>query len=122
MTGKGIKVKVMEDVPALIDTGASVTSIDADILRQLGYPPIGITKLSTPSDSVETAVYMVRLIIPSRIAPGFPPAMPRIVIDNIRAVAVQLGNQPYKELLGRDVLSKMVLIYNGPQALITLGY
>jgi len=59
---------------------------------------------------------------PSERSEGFPPGLPRIVIDNVRVIAVRMGNQPYGALLGRDILSKMVVIYNGPHALITLGY
>ncbi len=109
-------------VPALLDTGASVTGIDEEVLRKLKYPPIGIANLSTPSGTTTSGIYMVRLVIPSRTDPGFPPNIPRIIIDNVRVIAVKLSNQPYKVLLGRDVLSKMVLIYNGTHALITLGY
>jgi len=37
-------------------------------------------------------------------------------------IGVSIERQPYKVLLGRDVLSRMVMVYNGPQTLITLGY
>ena len=117
-----VQVSAIQRIPALLDSGASVTGVDTDILRKLNYPPIGVANLSTPSGTTTTNIYMVRLIIPSRADPGFPPNIPRIEIDNVRVIAVKLSNQPYKVLLGRDVLSKMVLIYNGPRALITLGY
>ncbi|GEM_PF-4987657 len=109
-------------VMALIDTGASVTGVDVEVLNRLQYPPIGVANLSTPSGPTQTQVYMIRLIIPSRADPNFPSALPRITLDNVRVIAVKLKDQPYKVLLGRDVLSKMVLIYNGPQALVTLNY
>jgi len=120
--GSGSQLKQAYNVVALIDTGASVTGVDENVLSQLGYPPIGVASLATPSGVSQTEVYMVRLVIPSQIDPHFPPNIPRIVIDNVRVIAVKLGGQPYKVLLGRDVLSKMVMIYNGPHALITLGY
>jgi hypothetical protein len=107
---------------ALLDTGASVTGVDENLLAQLQYPPIGIANLSTPSGTVQTQVYMVMLVIPSRSDANFPPTIPRIIIDNVRVISVRLGNQPFKVLLGRDVISKTVMVYNGPQALITLGY
>jgi len=117
--------KEVEQAPnlgALIDTGASVTGVDETVLRQLGYPPIGVSSLTTPSGTSQTGVYMVRLVIPSQKDQRFPPIIPRITIDNVRVIAVKLDRQPYKVLLGRDVLSSMVMVYNGPQALITLGY
>ena len=109
-------------VPALIDTGASVTGIDRKLLKDLNYPPLGITNLVTPSGTAQTNIYLVRLVIPSNKDPNFPPNVPRIIIDNVRAIAVDLSNQRYKVLLGRDVLRNIVMIYNGPHALITLGY
>jgi len=117
---RGIKLPTASAITALIDTGASVTGVDEEVLnKQLKYPPIGVSKLSTPSGTTQTSVYMVRLIIPSRTEPT---DIPRIVIDYVRVISVKLGNQPYKVLLGRDILSKMIMVYNGPQALVTLGY
>ena len=116
------EVKQAHNLGALIDTGASVTGVDEAVLNQLGYPPIGVSSLATPSGTSQTGVYMVRLVIPSQRDPRFPPNIPRIIIDNVRVIAVKLDRQPYKVLLGRDVLSRMIMVYNGPQALITLGY
>jgi len=119
---RNVKIIKVSKIPALLDSGASVTGIDSEMLQRLQYPPIGITNLSSPSGTMKTSIYMVRLIIPSQADPGFPRNIPRIVMDNVRVIAVNLSNQPYKILLGRDILSKVVLIYNGPQALITLSY
>jgi len=119
---RNVQLVAASRIPALLDTGASVTGVDEEVLRKLQYPPVGIANLSTPFGVTTTNIYMVRLVIPSRTDPEFPPNIPKIVIDNVRVIAVKLSNQPYKVLLGRDVLSKMVLIYNGPHALITLGY
>ncbi len=92
------------------------------MLNQLGYPPIGVSGLATPSGTSQTGVYMVRLVIPSQRDPCFPANIPRIIIDNVRVIAVKLDRQPYKVLLGRDLLSRMIMVDNGPQALITLDY
>jgi len=81
-----------------------------------------VSDLATPSGVTHSEVYIVRLVIPSQKDPRFPPNVPRIIIDNVRVIAVKLESQPYKVLLGRDVLGGMVMVYNGPQALITLGY
>ncbi|MCD6469494.1 hypothetical protein J7L29_01690 [Candidatus Bathyarchaeota archaeon] len=116
------EVKSAIKLEALIDTGASVTGVDEAVLNQLGYPPIGVSYLATPSGTSQTRVYMVRLVIPSRSDLRFPANIPRIIIDNVRVISVKLDGQSYKVLLGRDVLSRMVMVYNGPQALITLGY
>jgi len=64
---------------------------------------------------------MVSLVIPSQRDPRFPANISRIIIDNVRVIAVKLDRQPYKVLLGRDVLNRVIMVYNGQQALITLG-
>jgi len=83
------EVKQAHNLGALIDTGASVTGVDETVLNQLGYPPIGVSSLAIPSGTSQTGVYMVR-VIPSRRDPRFPPNIPRIIIDNVRVIAVKL--------------------------------
>lgn len=65
---------------------------------------------------------MVKLVIPSISDSNFPQNIPRIIIDNVRVISVRLDNQRYKVLLGRDIIGQKVMVYNGPQALVTLGY
>ncbi|MGC8935701.1 MAG: hypothetical protein ACP5LN_11125 [Thermoproteota archaeon] len=110
------------NLQALIDTGASVTGIGENILNKLGYPPVGVANLASPSGVTQTGVYVVRLVIPSKSDLSFPPNIPRIIIDNIKVVAVKSSNQQLGVLLGRDILSHMILVYNGSHALVTLGY
>lgn len=117
-----IALRSASNIMALFDTGASITGIDYQILAQLQYPPIGIGNLATPSGTIQTQMYMVKLVIPSRSNPSFPPNMPRIIIDNVCVISVDLSRQHQKVLLGRDILRRMILVYNGPQALVTLGY
>ncbi|MEM1586218.1 MAG: hypothetical protein QXX99_02920 [Candidatus Bathyarchaeia archaeon] len=80
---------------ALLDTGASITGVDGNLLRTLQYPPIGIASLSTPSGVSRAQVYMVKLVIPSISDPNFPQNIPRIIIDNVRVISVRLDNQRY---------------------------
>lgn len=117
-----VSFKSASNQNALLDTGASVTGVDQNLITQLQYPPIGIANLSTPSGTVATQVYMVQLVIPSQNDSNFPSNVPRIIVDNVRVISVTLEQQKYRVLLGRDVLSKTVMVYNGPQALVTLGY
>lgn len=94
-----------EDVAALIDTGAAVTGVDESLVRSIGLPPVGTAKLMTASGDYTAEVYAVRL-----------------VIDGARVVSVRLGGQPYRVLIGRDVLRLILMTYNGFQAQVTLGY
>ena len=76
-----------------------MTGVDEDILKKLQYLPIGVANLSTPSGTTMTNIYMVRLVIPSRNDPDFPQHIPRIVIDNVRVIAVKLSKHPYKSVV-----------------------
>jgi hypothetical protein len=94
----------------VVDTGASLTSVDSSILQQLGLTPRGQTLIHTPSTQgnphaanqydVAVAIY------------GTPPT----VVYTNSALAVIDGDfkaQGIDGLLGRDVLAVGRLTYSG---------
>lgn len=106
-------------VQGLVDTGASVTSIDAAIPQQLGLIRRGTVPILTPStgpDPVETDTYDVSLTI----AAGANEAAYRI--PNLSVCAQELAFQGFQVLIGRDVLSRCLLVYNGTMGLYTLAF
>ncbi|MGB9734581.1 MAG: hypothetical protein ACP5KM_03520 [Conexivisphaera sp.] len=123
----GREVGRAENLMALIDTGASVTGVEGDVLRSLGYPPVGVALMNTPSGAVRTEVYVVKLVMPSMMDPRFPPNVQRIVKDYVHVLSITKLGSPrpqyqYRALIGRDVLADLFVAYNGSQALITLAY
>ncbi len=114
----GITLNNVRNVIALIDTGASITSIDKNVLNQLGYPPYGTVNLATASGQVTVPLYLVRLILFSNV----PDVRARIVLDNVTVAAVDLSAQQYKALIGRDILRNILLIYDGVAGQITITY
>ena len=109
----GRKVGRAENVTALIDTGASMSGVEGELLRSLGYPSVGVMPIRTPSGGAEVEVYMVRLVIPSMSDPRFPPNVPRIVKDNVPVISVAKLGSPhpkyqYRMLIGRDVLADIL--------------
>ena len=96
---------------ALIDTGASITAVDEDVVASLGIQPIGQMKLSTPSQSRPAWVYAVRLSC-SEVA------MP--VLEVLDIVGCTLQPQGFIALLGRNFLRKVVLVYDGPAGFFKL--
>ncbi|WP_460173369.1 aspartyl protease family protein [Vulcanisaeta sp. JCM 14467] len=108
----------MWGVPALIDTGASITAVDRNALNRLGYPPYGAINLATAGGMVATPMYLVGLVLFSNV----PDARVRIVLDNVPIAAVDLSAQQYRALIGRDIPRNVLLIYDGAMGQITVTY
>jgi predicted aspartyl protease len=97
----------------LIDTGASVTAVDMDVLRRLGLPPVGTGTVVTPSGTETQGVYVVRLTFPQT---PIPP------LDPIPVMGSQLAGFGHIVLLGRDLLYGALLIYDGVHGHWTIAF
>jgi predicted aspartyl protease len=96
---------------ALIDTGASNTSIDDGVARALGLQIHNQIPISTPSGQTTHNVYAARLTFPaSRLQP----------IPLLSVAGTELANQGLIALLGRDFLGGKMLIYDGILSQVTL--
>jgi predicted aspartyl protease len=121
MVAENLAVPEGRILTALVDTGASITSIEPAVLQFLGLTPTGTIDLVTPStgDGVHTAsTYDVELCIRGAAATD-----PPLILNNLRVAAAELfTRQGFHVLIGRDVLSQCVLIYNGSLAQFTLSF
>lgn len=109
-----------QTIVALVDTGASCTCIDPDVLAPLGLTPTGTTPMHTPSTGTTPATmkqYDVGLAIF-----GAGPDDPPFFLPTIAVVESELKAQGIEALLGRDILSSCVLIYNGTMNQFTLAF
>lgn len=96
--------KVHQPIPVkmLFDTGASCTVIQDGLPQKLGLKPHGQISISTPSsENYPCLVYHVVIIFPNNVITEGP------------VVAAPLKGQNIQGLIGRDILSHGVLIYNG---------
>lgn len=99
------KKKVPDPVKcdALIDTGASNCVIQQDIPKKLGLSPVGEIAMTTPScQSCKCYTYYLRMTI-----------LPQNIVYEGVFTAAPLMGQQIDCLVGRDLLSTCVLIYNG---------
>jgi predicted aspartyl protease len=104
---------------ALIDTGASCTCVDPAIIQALRLSPTGSTMVLTASTGAQAHVteqYDVSIQIYS--AMDEPP----LEIPMIAVIASDLRAQGIDALIGRDVLSHCLLVYNGDMELFTLAF
>lgn len=120
----GQPIPTPQNVQALIDTGASGTCIDPIVFEALQLQPTGITPMLTPSTGdipVETETYDVSIVIPGTVTGGTPD--PPFILSNVPVSASCLfAAQGFHALLGRDILQRCVLTYNGAIQLFTLAY
>lgn len=111
-------IPALQQVRVLIDTGASGTCVDPSVLAALGLTPTGqvpVCSATSGTTPVMCDQYDVALMIPSPTGP--------FVAQTIPVTAHQLlAAQGFHALLGRDVLSRCVFIYNGTTHLFTLAY
>ncbi len=98
---------------ALIDTGASRSAVDANVVSGLGVNPIGVTTVFTPQGSAQQELFPAKFSFP-----GTP--LPEIHFSSVLGSALQ--GQWIIALLGRDVPSSFILIYNGVGGYISLAY
>ncbi len=94
----------------LIDTGATITAIDADIINSLGISPSGITTVHTPQGSAMQRVFSLRLTLPNGITFNFQ-NVTGSVLKPMGIIA----------LIGRDVLYRGVFVYNGTVGLCSFS-
>jgi predicted aspartyl protease len=108
-----------QNIRALVDTGASGTCIDPMVFQALGLQPTGTTPMITASTGqtpVDAETYDVSITVPN--GPNQP-----LVIPNMAVSASQLFMaQGFHALLGRDILQRCVLTYNGSMQFFTLAY
>lgn len=87
---------------ALVDTGASCSAIDHSVCQQLNLQPIGITTIGHAGGEMQTNQYPVRFIFPN------------LTVEFGPVIEVELAPYNIKAIIGRDLLSQFMLIYNGP--------
>jgi Aspartyl protease len=105
----------------LVDTGASNTCVDPSILHGLGLTPTGVATVNTPTTGTQPQTqdqYDVGLLIPGTLTTHVP-----LMVPNLPVICAEfLQAQGFHGLLGRDILSKCILIYNGPMNFFTVAY
>lgn len=113
-TGKNIPPPIV--AWGLIDSGASATAVDVDLLATLGIQPTGQVSLATPSHAQSTAgIYAVSLTFPQAPAKTS-------TVEPLAVMGCTLQAQGIGALLGRDFLEIAVLVYNGPGGFFSVSF
>lgn len=101
---------------ALIDTGASITSVTAAVAAQANLPLIGKRSLQTAGGTINANVYVADVAIPMGPLPPAPPGT-QVFVPQLNAVPFESMvllefscNSPnFNMLLGRDILCRGIL-------------
>jgi hypothetical protein len=114
----GLTVPLPILVVALIDTGAKETLIERAVVARLNLEASGARDVygvgsgNTPEAGV---VYRMRIIYAGVPALDLASSIPVTAVEDLSRFGVKM-------LLGRDLLSRCVLIYNGPEGRGTFAF
>ena len=111
MVERGETVPAAVDGLALIDTGASCTCVDEDAARRAGLNVIDRGTISSASHAAHSVPVFACEIDVAELGK----------IHHRRAMGVTLANQGLLAVIGRDMLTSTVLIYNGVSGSLSIS-
>ena len=94
-----------ETVPALVDTGATLSCIDSMLAARLGLPVVGEAWMSGIGGVLRVSNHLAQVFVPSQ---GF------IQYGSFAGVHMELGGQIHRVILGRSFLRAFKMEYDGP--------
>jgi hypothetical protein len=108
------------DVRALIDTRAECSCVRRGVLDPPGLAPFGVFPTNAPAlgGFAGAFTFGVSLAVLHPSGDG----RRNLVVPDIDVTELDLGSLGYDALLGRDVLARCVLTYDGPNSSFTLAY
>lgn len=109
---QGLPVPPTVPCDALVDTGASNFAIDLSIARQLGLSRTGTTNQNTAGGTRTANLYAISLDFPGTSLNN---------IDVLVAMDCVITGQPFRCVIGRDIMSKWHMHYNGTTGTITIA-
>jgi len=119
LTAAGLPLPAATSGTFLVDSGSSGTVVDKTLITPLGLTATGSVMCHTPStgpQAVPFLQYDVALIIPG------PAPQTAWIIEAVAVVESDLSAQGIHGLIGRDLLSRAILVYNGPTNHFSLAY
>jgi Aspartyl protease len=106
-------------VHGLLDTGASISAIDTDIVQNLGLQPTGATLIHTPSTGVtpyQTSTYDIRIVIFGSVTAH------SFILPAVAVTESALKDFGFQVLIGRDVLVHCLFVYDGRANIFSLAF
>jgi hypothetical protein len=101
---------VVHATMALIDSGASITSVTAALASQVGLPLLGRRQLGTAGGTIAVNAYLADIGIPFGLLPQGPvgqplqTSAPAAILANRIVLEFKCTSPHFQMLLGRDIL------------------
>lgn len=108
-------------VMAHFDTGASRTSIDTRLAEYMGLTPVGMTPICTAAGTVEMPNYAVDISFPSsNLSPfiNLPISSCKLPFCIEPSGEIELNITNFGILIGRDIMSRWNIVWNGPSSTV----
>jgi predicted aspartyl protease len=112
-----VRVPSVVSVRMILDTGATETVIDEKVLHNLGLTPTGIMQILTPSTKgvpYNCSTYDVML--------GIYHAEYPMIENTFPVIGSDFSGQRIQGLIGCDVLSRCLMVYDGVSKTFTLAF
>ncbi len=103
----------INNVQALVDTGAGESCIDDLLATQLNLPVIDKRPVSGSAGQHEAKIYLAQIHIPS---------LQFTIYGSFAGVHLVAGGQVHQALIGRTFLAGFVMIYEGKTGNVTLKF
>lgn len=108
----------LQPANALIDTGASCSVVDPEVIKPLGLNPTSYASVHTPStggNAAQQPVYDISIWL-------FHAQSQHVVDRSFPVCCANLRAQGIDMLLGRDVLGDCLLVYDGPSGQFSIAF
>lgn len=93
----------MEEIQALVDTGASITAINQSAAERLGLIATGSIQVGGVTGTATMPVYGAKIVMPE---PGY-------TFDPVQIAGANLNAPDFDVLIGRNLLCSMLMSYDG---------
>lgn len=108
-------------VMAHFDTGAGNTSIDTSLAQHIGLVPVGMSTFNTAAGPSRMPNYAVDISFPtSQLKPfiNLPIGSCKLPFQIDTSGSIALTPQNFGLLIGRDIMSRWNIVWNGPTSTV----
>jgi predicted aspartyl protease len=108
----GVPAPQAQQIPALVDTGATESCIDDELAKELNLPLIDRQEIGGVGGKHIVNMYLAQIHTPSLAFTHY---------GRFAGVLLNEGGQSHRALIGRSFLQRFILIYDGMRGQVSLA-